>query len=57
MGQDITDNTLIPITLKISDINTILTALQELPAKIANPLSNILIEQSNAEISRLKDEE
>ncbi len=52
MGQDVVDME-IALTLKVSQINNILSALQELPAKIANPLNNLIVAQATEQINAI----
>ena len=40
--------------LTVEEINTILQALQELPAKICNPLTNKILEQCNPQLESIK---
>lgn len=38
-------------SVSIDELNFVLQALQELPAKVCNPLTNKLIEQTNAQLT------
>jgi hypothetical protein len=44
------------LTLAEEELNVILNALQELPAKIANPLANKLITQAREQVDPAKAE-
>lgn len=50
-----TENTdpTINISLQVSQANTILAALQELPFKVADPLIKLLVSQANAQLGEL----
>lgn len=39
------------ITLKVTEINTILAAIQELPFKVADPMIKNIIAQAQAQLS------
>lgn len=41
-------------TITMQEANAILAALQELPAKISNPLSQKITEQANTQIEKIK---
>lgn len=43
-------------TFTMQEANAILAALQELPAKISNPLSQKMTEQAQAQIEKIKAE-
>ena len=49
------ENTILKFEFTIQETNTILTALQELPARIANPLSSKI--QQEAQLQLPKSEE
>jgi len=38
------------LTLTIEEVNTILSALQEVPAKVCNPLSQKLVDQAKQQL-------
>lgn len=40
----ITENTILKLELEVQDINLVLLALQELPAKVSNPLTKKIVE-------------
>lgn len=46
---------ILTLTLTVEEANTILSALQELPAKVSNPLTNKLVKQAQEQLP--KDEE
>lgn len=48
------ENPNLSLTLTLEEINVAMTALQELPAKICNPLSNKIREQAVAQIEEMK---
>lgn len=48
------ENPNINLTLTLEEINVVMAALQELPAKICNPLSNKIREQAVAQIEAMK---
>lgn len=54
--QNVTDTTELNIVLQVQEINAIMAALQELPAKVANPLTNKLMEQARAQVDKLNGE-
>jgi hypothetical protein len=45
------NNTEIKFMLSVDEANTILTALQELPAKVANPLTKKLQDQAQPQLA------
>lgn len=45
------------IKLNIEQVNIILGALQELPAKICNPINNIIVEQANEQLKTFEKKE
>jgi hypothetical protein len=44
-------------TFTVQEANTLLAALQELPAKIANPLSNKIQKQAQPQLPNTEDEQ
>ena len=40
----VTENTVLKLELEVQDINLVLLALQELPAKVSNPLTKKIVE-------------
>ena len=48
------ENPELNFTLTMQEANTILAALQELPAKIANPLTQKLTEQAKPQLAELE---
>jgi hypothetical protein len=40
----VTENTILNLELEVQDINLVLLALQELPAKVSNPLTKKIVE-------------
>lgn len=44
-------DTLITLKLTVEEANTILAGLQELPAKVSNPLTNKLVRQAQEQLS------
>ena len=53
MNQNVNDNTELQLTLQVAEINAILASLQELPAKVANPLTQKIMQQSSQQIDEL----
>lgn len=53
MNQQVNDNTELQLTLQVAEINAILASLQELPAKVANPLTQKIMGQSSKQIDEL----
>lgn len=49
----ITENTILKLELEVQDINLVLLALQELPAKVANPLSKKIVEYITPQLGSL----
>jgi hypothetical protein len=45
------NNTEIKLILSVDEANTILMALQELPAKVANPLTKKIQEQAQSQLA------
>lgn len=52
-----TDNRKINLTFTVTDINTILASLQELPHRISDPIIRSLIEQVQPQIQQTEAEE
>jgi hypothetical protein len=52
-----TNTDIITITVTVEEANAILTGLQELPAKIANPITNKIQSQAQAQIVQKKQSE
>jgi len=53
-----TDKEILTLRLTVNEINSILVSLQELPAKICNPLTRKIQIQANEQLEELnKDEE
>lgn len=50
------NNPVFTFTLTLDEANTILTALQEIPAKLANPLSKKIAEQAQPQVDALNAE-
>jgi hypothetical protein len=48
------ENPELHFTITMQEANAILAALQELPAKISNPLSQKITEQANTQIEKIK---
>lgn len=48
MGSDVTK--VVAITLTVEQWNKVLEALQELPAKIANPINNLIVNQAQEQL-------
>ena len=48
MGSDV--NKVVAITLTVEQWNKVLEALQELPAKIANPINNLIVNQAQEQL-------
>lgn len=48
MGSDV--NKVVTITLTVEQWNKVLEALQELPAKIANPINNLIVNQAQEQL-------
>jgi hypothetical protein len=42
----------VTLTLSIEEVNTILSGLQELPAKVSNPLTNKLVKQAQEQLPK-----
>lgn len=51
------ENPSLPLLLNLNDINTVLQALQELPAKIANPLTQEIRNQAENAIRQMREAE
>jgi len=43
---------ILTLTLTVEEANTILSALQELPAKVSNPLTNKLVKQAQEQLPK-----
>jgi hypothetical protein len=43
---------ILTLTLTVEEANTILAALQELPAKVSNPLTNKLVKQAQDQLPK-----
>ncbi len=52
MGQNVIDPEVV-ITLRVSQVNSILSAIQELPAKVANPINNLIVTQATEQINAM----
>lgn len=50
MEQD--KNTVITLKITVEEANLILAGLQELPAKVSNPLTNKLIKQAQEQLAQ-----
>lgn len=48
-------DTVITLSLTIEEVNSILQAIQELPARIANPLSKKISEQGEAQVKAAQE--
>jgi hypothetical protein len=48
------ENPELTFTLNLNEANMVLAALQELPAKVANPLSQKITEQAKAQIATMQ---
>ena len=44
-------DTLITLIVTVEEANTLLAGLQELPAKVSNPLTNKLVKQAQEQLS------
>lgn len=44
-------DTIITLKITVEEANTILSGLQELPAKVSNPLTNKLVKQAQEQLS------
>lgn len=51
------ENPNLTLNLTLNEVNAVLAALQELPAKMANPLSKKITEQAKAQIEALQETE
>jgi len=51
------EDTILKFEFSIQETNTILTALQELPAKIANPLSTKIQQQAQPQLPKPEAEQ
>lgn len=49
------ENPTLNFSLNIEEINAILAALQELPAKVANPMTQKIREQAETQIKALQE--
>jgi hypothetical protein len=43
---------ILTLTLTVEEANTILAGLQELPAKVSNPLTNKLVRQAQEQLAK-----
>jgi len=50
------ENPTLNFSLNIEEINAILAALQELPAKVANPMTQKIREQAEAQIKKMQED-
>lgn len=50
-----TDVTIVKLELAINEVNAVLVALQELPAKLANPLTLKIKEQADKQVPKKDD--
>ena len=50
------ENPTLTIELTLNEANAVLAALQELPAKVCNPISQKIIEQSKAQLEVVQEE-
>jgi hypothetical protein len=48
------ENPELTFTLNLNEANMVLAALQELPAKVANPLSQKITEQAKEQIAKMQ---
>lgn len=50
--EDQKQKILITLELSIDEVNTILSGLQELPAKVCNPLTNKVVKQAQEQLPK-----
>ncbi len=49
------ENKEVTLTLKVEEVNAILAAINELPARVANPLSKKIVDMANAQLQPVEE--